>query len=121
MGMDLILAFAEQRHPERSTQDLMDLIDNLTEERAHTIFESVMQIDWDGMHSEEDADGVVEYVQQHLRDAVEVVQGVSYSRSVATYINPDKDLVLAIGGGESWGDTPEGFDDINFLAEWGEW
>ena len=43
MGMDLILAVAYQRHPDRSSNDLRALLDSLTEDEVTRIFESVEQ------------------------------------------------------------------------------
>ena len=42
------------------------------------------------------------------------------SRDIAWDETPDGTMVL-IGGGSSWGDTPQGFDDVQLLNEWGEW
>lgn len=120
MGMDLIVAVAQQRHPERTEADLIDLIANITEPQAQTLFENAMQIEWDELHGDDDVGGVVEHVQQLLTEAVQAVCGIEWSRSIIV-LELDNNVRIAIGGGDSWGDTPSGFDEINLLELWGEW
>jgi hypothetical protein len=119
MGMDLIVAVAQQRHPERTEADLTVLIANITEPQALALFEKAMQISWNEMHSDDD-DDVTEHVQNLLTDAIHSVCGIEYSRSIIV-LELDNNTRIAIGGGDSWGDTPSGFDEINFLELWGQW
>jgi hypothetical protein len=114
--MDLIVAVAQQRHPERTTADLAGLIDNLAEAQANEIFANAMQIDAD----EIGVDNVVGFVQEKLMNAIQAVTGEDWWRSVIV-LDLDNGSRIAIGGGDSWGDTPVGFDEINFLELWGQW
>lgn len=126
MGMDLVLAVAYQRHPERSHTELLAMIDSLTAERADEIFEDAEQIGFYELYSDAEGDGFtsLSHVQGKLREALESVQGSSYSRDVMTIPqNPSTGSGpwIALGGGSSWGDTPEGYSEVAYLEAWGEW
>lgn len=120
MGMDLIVAVAHQRHPQRTGEELRNLVNELDAERANSIFEHAFSIDFDEVYDDPDNDDVVETIQAHLLEAIAVLESETYHRSVMVILDLD-DRAIAIGGGNSWGDTPEGFDLVNVLDAWGEW
>lgn len=119
MEMDLILAVAYQRHPDRSSNDLRALLDSLTEDEATRIFESVEQEAYEFVRPDSD-ESVLEYVREYITGALDVLSGDYLSRSIFVIRDLD-DRYIALGGGDSWGDTPDGLSEIAYLEEWGEW
>lgn len=119
MGMDLILAVAHQQHPQRTDEELRALVAQVDEERASSIFAHAFSIDFEEVYDDPD-DNAVELVQGHLLEVLAVLNGETYHRSVMVILDLDG-RAIALGGGSSWGDTPEGFDLVNVLDAWGEW
>lgn len=121
MGMDLITAVAVQNHPERDGDDLKQLLTHLTRAQAEGIFENIEGIDFAGLYEDDDDDDVILHVQDWINEFIDSVYGDRYHRSIIVIQHPDLDKVIAIGGGDSWGDTPDGLKAVGAVAEWGEW
>lgn len=119
MGMDLILTVAYQRHPKRTVPELRNLLDQLGPVRARSIFEHAFSIDFEEAYSDPN-DDVVDTIKTHLAEAIDILAGKTYCRSVMVISDLD-DQVIMIGGEDSWSNTPEGFDLVNVLEAWGEW
>ena len=117
MGMDLIVAVAWQRHPERTVAELNERIGQIDARKAAYLFEDYQQINWEEFSWFENEAELVDFIQGKLRDAL---GELTSSRGIMLMESPDGTL-LALGGGSSWGDTPEGYDEIALLEAWGEW
>lgn len=121
MGMDLIVAVAVREHPERTTKDLLVKLDELTVERAKEIFEEVEGFSYEEFYPDPDAETltVVEIVKGWILEFIGAMDG--WDRSILIMQHPKLDKVIAIGGGDSWGETPDGLYAVAATAEWGEW
>lgn len=116
MGSELIIAVCEQRFPRRTFSEVKQKLNDLTLLEAENIFEDAHGIS----AAELEIDEVLEYVKDRINEALNVAYDVEYSRSIIT-INLLSGQKLLIGGGDSWGDIPEGFDQVNMLNIWGKW
>lgn len=116
MGNDLVIAVCEQRFPRRKFSEIKQKLNDLTLPEAENIFEDANGIS----ASELEIDDVIEYVKDRINEALNVAYDVEYSRSIIAICLLSGQKVL-IGGGDSWGDTPEGFDQVNMLNIWGKW
>lgn len=117
--MDLIVNVAVQNHPERDRDDLKQRLTHLTRAQAEDIFEAVEGIDYAGLYGEEG--NVVDHVRGWLEEFIDAVTGYSWPRSIVTIRHPDLNKIIAIGGGDSYGDAPAGLHAVGAGAEWGEW
>lgn len=124
MGMDLIVALCPQRHPERTSEELRQLVEALSQQSALELYEDVTGMTWGEAHEDRpDAAECQRGVRALLLEALEVAWGESYHRSIflwhggPAYEGPP----ILVGGGDSWGDTPAGLDAVTALAAWGEW
>lgn len=118
MGQELIIGVAYQRHPERTAEELEALVGTLTVERAAKMYENAYQISYEERNG--DTDDLLLVVTHDLREALATVSGDEYDRNVMI-INDLDGRAIAIGGGSSWGETPDGMDMMNMLEAWGEW
>ena len=121
MGMELIVNIAVQNHPERDGADLKQILTHLTKAQADDIFEAVEGIDYEGLYAPDDEGDVVEHVKDWINEFIDSVYGPNWHRSIVTIQHPDLNKIVAIGGGDSWGDTPNGLQAVGAVAEWGEW
>lgn len=120
MGMELIVSVAVQNHPERDTDDLLQILNHLKRGQALDIFEAVQGIAFEELIDDPDADPR-DQVRAWVEEFIAAMNGDIYHRSIVFLDHPDLDKLMAIGGGDSWGDTPAGFDVVSAVAEWGEW
>lgn len=122
MGMDLIVAVAVQEHPDRTIEELRDKLNALSVGRANAIFERVEQIDFVELYGDDEDVSVVDVVKGWIEEFIAVAcQQDLYHRSIIIMQHPKLDKIIAIGGGDSWGDTPAGLNCVTAAAEWGEW
>ncbi|MGW8177618.1 MAG: hypothetical protein ACWGQW_02315 [bacterium] len=121
MGMELIVNVAVQNHPERDGDDLKQRLTHLTRAQAEDIFEAVEGIDYAGLYGDDEPDDVIQHVRGWINEFIDSVYGDLWHRSIVTMQHPDLAKVIAIGGGDSWGDTPDGLQVVGAVAEWGEW
>lgn len=119
MGMDLIVGVAVQNHPERTVDQLREKLEEMSSEEASEIFENVQGVSWEELNDEDD--GVLDCVKTWINEFIDAWDGSIYHRSLIFMEHPNLDKIIAIGGGDSWGYTPEGLDVVTAAAEWGEW
>ena len=115
MGMDLIIATCYQQHPERSIAELEVMAMAMDDKQAVELWEEVQQISWDFTY-----ESAAECASSVRTELVQILQTMFQQRSIVIDETPQGQTVL-IGGGDSWGDTPSGFDDVALLNAWGEW
>lgn len=123
MGMDLIVSVAVQEHPERSIADLRSKLNELSLEEANDIFEATTGLSWEEYRDldDETTDGALFHVKEWIEEFISTWASETYHRSIVILHHPQLDKIIAIGGGDSWGDTPNGLDAVTAVAEWGEW
>ena len=119
MGADLIIGVAVQSHPEREPNELRRRLDTITREQAAAIFENVQGISHEELYDDPECDPRDD-VQGWIGKFIDVYEG-AYHRNIILMQHPQLDKMIAIGGGDSWGDTPYGYDEVTAVAEWGEW
>lgn len=107
MGQDLILAFALD--PNMTMEKWAEAVYSLSDNRLAAIWDEVFQIDSDL----KDLDNFPEVVRQSLLKSYEYV--LSGPRNVVVFTDT-ANVSWIIGGGTTWGDTPEGYDEVAFIA-----
>lgn len=121
MGTELIIGVAVQQHPERTVEELEGMVNNLDHFTADAIWSDVNGGErYSDIWETDDDNEVIEMVQGWLHEFLHAAGG-GYSRNITVMQHPNIETLIAIGGGESWGDTPEGYDAIVAAVEWGEW
>jgi hypothetical protein len=121
MGMELIVNVAVQNHPERDASDLLEILKHMTTAQANDIFEAVLGASYEEVYQLDDNGDTLLHVKSWISDFINAVYGSMWSRSIVVVQHPDLDKVIAIGGGDSYGDTPDGLEAVGAVAEWGEW
>jgi len=119
MGMDLIVAVCHQRHPERTWENLQQRVSQITYEEAERLFVEVEGAGPDQLMDNPE-DDLLGYVKDKITEGLEVGCLGAWDSSIL----PIEDLAgntILVGGGNSWGDTPDGYAAVIYLEAWGEW
>lgn len=108
MGADLIVAWCDA--PDMSSEAFAEAVRALDDERLLSVFD-----EWTGG---DDQDAYEPSWQEATRQRlIEAYASFDGTRDVIWLNIHGHDIVL--GGGTSWGDTPEGFTDVILIAESG--
>lgn len=118
MGMDLIVNVAVREYPERTPDDLKLKLIELDEIQAREIFDGVQGITWEEYCDDFD-ESAIPTVKAWLIEFIEAME--NWHRSIVFLDHPQLNKRIAIGGGDSYGDTPSGLDAVSAAALWGEW
>ena len=124
MGADLIVGVCVQDHPGRTAEDLTEKLNQMTKAQAEKIFELVEGASFDELYGdiyEDEPDEVLNNVKDWITEFIRATTGGGYHRNIVYFQSPQLNKRIAIGGGESWGDTPAGYNAVVAAAEWGEW